>query len=284
MNAKNVTPDETAPEQPTSVETPKKVEEVSTPSPVSEPVVSKKAKPVVAKTVTPTDNVVVTEATTPAESRATGEVAPVVAGTAGATGEVAQVHAPVQTVYVTAPTPPRPKGNRGMGILFSLLAAIVFSAVYVGVAALLTVFVNPSGVVGAVSTFLTSPLFYIPVLVFLVAMVLWALLANRASWWSWVIGSFVIAAITYFASIGVFLLMEGGFGLTPSAAVAAFAAVAVHPAMIAAALIARECAIWFGAAIAKRGRKVRERNYEAWQAFEHEEAQKRAEFGGTAAA
>jgi hypothetical protein len=197
-----------------------------------------------------------------------------------ATGEVAA--APVQTVYVTAPTPPKPKGNRGVGTLLAFVAAIVFSAGYVGAAALLTLFVNPGGVMGAVSTFFTSPLFYVPVLVFLVAMILWALLANRASWWSWVIGSFVIAAITYFASIGIFLLMEGGFGLTPTAATAAFATMAVQPAMIAAALIARECAIWFGAAIAKRGRKVRERNYVAWQAFEHEETQKRAEFGGAA--
>lgn len=200
------------------------------------------------------------------------------------TGEVDAVHAPVQTVYVTAPNPPRPKGNRGMGILMSLIATAVFAALYVAVAAVLTMFMNPNGVTSTVSTFLTSPMFFVPVLVFLVIMIIWALLANRASWWSWVIGSFVIAAVTYFASIGVFLLMQGGFGMTASGAAAAFAMFALNPALIAATLIARECAIWFGAAIAKRGRKVRERNYEAWQTFEHEEAQKRAEFGGAAAA
>lgn len=290
MNAKNVTPDETAPKESAAAKNAKAVDEVDAAAdtaakPVAEkqvagkqvtPAAEKPATPVVAKTAKPVDAQPADTVPAPVE----GDNA---ASNVTAT-EAAPVHAPVHTVYVTAPEPPRPKGNRGMGIVFSLLAAIVFSAVYVGVAALLTLFVNPSGVVGAVSTFLTSPLFYVPVLVFLVAMVLWALLANRASWWSWVIGSFVIAALTYFASIGIFLLMEGGFGLTPSAAVAAFAVVAVHPALIAAALIARECAIWFGAAVAKRGRKVRERNYEAWQAFENEQAQKRAEFGGTAAA
>ncbi len=200
---------------------------------------------------------------------------------AAATSEISS--APMQTVYVTAPTPPKRKGNRGMGALLAVVATIVFAAVYVGAAAALTLFVNPNGVVSAVSTFLTNPLFYIPVLVFLVMMILWALLANRASWWSWVIGSLVIGLVTYFASIGAFLLMEGGFGLTASAASARFTAFAMSPAMIAAALIARETSIWFGAAIAKRGRRVRERNYESWQAFENEEARKRAEFGGVAA-
>ncbi|MCC6270134.1 MAG: hypothetical protein IT190_02530 [Microbacteriaceae bacterium] len=197
-----------------------------------------------------------------------------------ATGDVAA--APVQTVYVTAPTPPKPKGNRGVGTLLSFVAAIVFAAVYAGVAALLILFVNPNGVMGAVTSFVTSPLFFVPTLVFLVMMILWTLLANRASWWSWVIGSLIIAVFTYFASIGVLLLLAGGFGLTASQATASFLAFAVNPVLIAAGLIGRECAIWFGAAIAKRGRKVRERNYAAWQAFEHEETQKRAEFGGAA--
>ncbi len=310
MNAKNVTPDETAPEQPTAVETPTTADGVSSPDFSSESAVGTNAEPVVVttatpahKAVTPADEVVLTEVSTPVESRATGEVTPVASGATGevahvasgatgeitpvvssATGEVTPVHAPVQTVYVTAPTPPRPKGNRGVGILMSVLAAVVFAAVYVGIVAILLLSLDPNVVASALSSFVVSPLFFIPVLAFLVVMSLWALLANRASWWSWVIGSFVIAAVTYFASIGVFLLIQGGFGMTASAATAEFQRLAISPALIAAALIARECAIWFGAVIAKRGRKVRERNYDAWQSFEHEEAQKRAEFGGASAA
>ena len=170
---------------------------------------------------------------------------------------------PVQTVYVTAPNPPRKKGNRGIGSLYALLAAVVFAAVYAGVAALLILFVKPDGVADALGTFLAGPLFYIPVLAFLVITVLWVLLANRASWWAWVIGSLVIAVVVYFASIGALLLMAGGFSLTASAATKAFYGFASNPALIAAALIAREVAIWFGAAIAVRGRRVRERNYAA---------------------
>jgi hypothetical protein len=203
------------------------------------------------------------------------------------TGEVAP--APVQTVYVTAPQPPRRKGNRGLGSLFAILATIVFAAVYAGVTALLILFVKPDGLGGAIGQFLSGPLFYVPVLVFLVAMVLWALLANRASWWSWVLGSLVIAAVVYFATIGVLLLMAGGFGLTGSQAAGLFTGFALNPAVVVAALLAREVSVWFGAAISARGRKVRERNYEAWQEFEREEAQRlgeareRAELAGRTA-
>lgn len=201
-----------------------------------------------------------------------------------ATGEVASAAAPVQTVYVTAPTPPKPKGNRIIGSLLAIVATIVFAAVFAGVVAILIQFGNATILVDNVVAFVGSARFLIPVLVFLVAMILWALIANRASWWSWVIGSLIIAAITYFASVGILILLVGGFALTASETSAYFVGYALNPALIAAALIARECAIWFGAAIAKRGRKVRERNYAAWQAFENEEALKRAEFGGTAAA
>lgn len=312
MNDSNVTPDENAPEELVAPdETPVVVEKVHTVDTVVEPVAEPVAEPLVEPVVEPlvepvVEPVVASDVTmaddhlahaniaeTPgAESHAAEahvaethvaetsvEDAPVVP--AAATSEV--VAAPVQTVYVTAPTPPRAKGNRGMGALLAFLATIVFALVYVAVAAVLILFASRDGVVSAIGTFVANPLFYVPVLVFFVMMILWALLANRASWWSWVIGSLVIAVVTYFASIGVLLLLSGGFSLTAREGATVFAELAVNPLVIAAALVARESAIWFGAAIAKRGRKVRERNYAAWQAFENEEAQKRAEFGGVAA-
>ncbi|MEO7146323.1 MAG: hypothetical protein ABIX09_00355 [Terrimesophilobacter sp.] len=193
------------------------------------------------------------------------------------------VAAAVQTVYITAPVPPKKKGNRGIGTLYAILAAIVFGVIYLGIAALLILFVKPDGVADAVGTFVTGPLFYLPTLIFLVLMVLWALLANRASWWAWVIGSLVIAALTYLASIGALILMAGGFGLTASEATQTFRELAVNPVLIAAGLLAREVAIWFGAAIASRGRKVRERNIASREEFEREEAEKRAELGGRTA-
>lgn len=210
------------------------------------------------------------------EAAAAGAAAGAASSPTATTGEVA----PVQTVYITAPQPPRRKGNRGLGSMFAVLATVVFAAVYAGIVALLILFVKPDGLGDAIGEFVSGPLFYVPVLVFLVATVLWALLANRASWWAWVLGSLVIAVVVYFATIGVLLLMAGGFGLTGSQAADLFRGFALNPAVVVAALLAREVAVWFGAAIAARGRKVRERNYEAWQRFEREEEEKRAEFAG----
>lgn len=267
MNAQDVTPEENAREDAATPEkTPDAAETVDASTETVEPAATDEA-------VLATDSLTTDESASevPAE-RATDQ---------SGTGEVVAV--PVQTVYVTAPTPPKPRGNRGMGTLLAVIAAIVFAAVYAGVAAALILIISPDQFSGAIGQFIAGPQFYVPVLVFLVLMILWALLANRASWWSWVIGSFVIAVLTYFATIGISLLMQGGFGLTGSQAATVFVTSALNPALIAAALIARECAIWFGAAIAKRGRKVRERNYEAWQQFERDEAQKRADLGGVAA-
>ncbi|MBX3077625.1 MAG: hypothetical protein KF692_00110 [Cryobacterium sp.] len=227
------------------------------------------------------DEVVTESPTEDAEAAVGSEASVDEAATPAQTGEVAP--APVQTVYVTAPTPPKRKGNRGMGTLLAFVAAIVFAAAYAGFAAVLYLVVTPGQFSGAIVHFVSNPLYFVPVLAFLVIMILWALLVNRASWWAWVIGSLVVAAVTYFASIGALLLMAGGFGLTANQAATQFQDLAISPALIAAGLLARETSIWFGAAIARRGRRVRERNYEAWQAFENEEARKRAEFGGVAA-
>lgn len=234
-----------------------------------------------------TDDAVSAPESTDGEVTMTGAGEATGVTTAAQTGEVAP--APVKTVYVTAPQPPRRKGNRGIGALLALLATIVFAAVYAGVTALLIMFVRPEGVEGAIGQFVTGPVFYVPVLSFLVLMVLWALLANRASWWAWVLGSLIIAALVYGVSIGVLLLVAGGFGLTASQAADTFTALALNPAIIVAALLAREVSVWFGAVIAARGRKVRERNYDAWQEFEREEAtrhgaaQERAESAGPSA-
>jgi len=263
MNAKNATPDDKGPED--------TVEAANTDAVVAEeaataPAVEAKETEVVSESSL--DDVAA------ALSDDTVDAVP-------AAGEGAGV--PVQTVYVTAPNPPKRKGNRGMGVFLAIVATLVFGAAYVGVSALLILFVNPSAVPDGLSTFVVGPIFYVPVAAFLVLMILWALLVNRASWWAWVIGSLIIAAATYFATIGVLLLMSGGFGLTGSEAAVAFVGFAVNPALIAAALLAREASIWFGAAIAKRGRRVRERNYEAWMEFEAEEARKKADLGGVAA-
>ncbi|TQL41914.1 hypothetical protein FB562_2500 [Homoserinimonas aerilata] len=182
-----------------------------------------------------------------------------------------------QTIYVQTPTPPRKKGNRGFGVLFALLGTLVFALAF----ALVTLIVMASfyggdSVADRFGNFLGSSGFIVPTLTFLVAFVLAVLLVNRAGWWAWVLGSLIVAAVTYFASIGVILLMNSVILMTPSEASLAFVSLAVSAPLIIAALVAREVSIWFGAAIARRGRTVKQRNIEAREAYDRELAESRA--------
>jgi hypothetical protein len=85
-----------------------------------------------------------------------------------------------------------------------------------------------------------------------------------------VLGSFLLALAVYFGSIGVIMLTGNVFGMTADAASATFWSLASSPYIVIAGILAREVTIWFGAAIAARGRKVKERNLEARAAYERE--------------
>jgi hypothetical protein len=180
----------------------------------------------------------------------------------------------VQTVYVHAPVPPRRRGNRAVGSLIALVSAIVFAALYAGIALLVMPFFSNI----AFLTFVGLPEFYVPVLVYLVTFVLLVLIVNRASWWAYVLGSFIVALLVYFVSIGILLLARNVFGMTPERALQEFAVTAFSPLLIAA-IVAREVPIWFGAAIAARGRRQKQRNIEEKAEFETELANNRSDFG-----
>jgi hypothetical protein len=186
----------------------------------------------------------------------------------------------VQTVYVEAPTPPRKRSNRGVGTIIAVLSTIIFAAVFAFVVALI---INArTGVFGF--GFLSQSSFYVPVLFFLVGFVLLVLIVNRAPWWAHVFGSIFVALFVYFGTIVTLLLLGGIIANTPSEAGRLFAAALVDPSVIAAALIAREVALWMGFAISARGRRLRTRNAEARTAYEAELAEKRAEYDRAKAA
>lgn len=183
----------------------------------------------------------------------------------------------VRTVYVQAPVPPRAQGNRGFGILIAAAATVAFALLYAALSALTILIVSAGEFTNLYQDFLVSPLFYIPVLVFLVAMILYALIANRAAWWSWVIGSFLVAAVVYLGSIGIRMLLDGALTQTADEAATAFVGSASSAFLIIAAILAREVAIWSGAIISSRGRKVKDRNVQAREEFERESAARQAE-------
>jgi hypothetical protein len=174
-------------------------------------------------------------------------------------------------VFVTAPTKPRPKGNRGVGILIVLLATLVYAIVYALVSFGLFALTRSVGeTISTLESYLTSWAFWIPVIFFFLAFVLLVAIANRAGWWVYVLGSFLIGVIVYFAYIGGALLQVEAWTLTPDRAAEFVGRLWTNPLTFAAAVVAREVPVWFGAWIAARGRRVRQRNAEAQEAYERE--------------
>jgi hypothetical protein len=211
------------------------------------------------------------------EPAAATESEPVVATSDAAAVETAE---PVETVvvpvvpehrvvYVDAPKPPRRKGNRVFGVLIALVGAVVFAAVY-AVALVIVEWLNKRPIS---FDFVGESTFWVPVIFFAVGFVILVLIANRASWWAYIFGSLFVAAFVYFGSVTVLELIHGlpAFTLRP--------AVLVSPGAIIALFLAREVALWVGAGIAARGRRVRVRNVEARDAYDQEEEAKRAERG-----
>lgn len=179
---------------------------------------------------------------------------------------------PAPVTIATPPEQPRPRGNRGIGTLISLLGTLAFAIVYAGVSFLII-----SGTVGAEQylsaflAFLASAAFIAPVVMFAIAMILVVLIVNRAGWWAYVLGGFLVAAVVYFGAIA------GAVGYAYLTGVASgwgaqdqydfVAALTLDPLTIAAAVVAREASIWTGAWIAARGRKLKARNAAAREQY-----------------
>lgn len=179
-----------------------------------------------------------------------------------------------QVVYVTQPTPPRPKGNRGFGVGFALLATVVFAGLLAGVAALISFFSGQFDIVA----YLVAPEFWAPVAVFAIAYIVVALIVNRAGWWAHVLGGFIVALLTYGGFLlGVWIAAGAWTQLTASEMAEHIGDLWFHPVAIATFIIAREVPIWFGAATGRRGRRVATRNVEARAAFDREQEAVRAD-------
>lgn len=185
----------------------------------------------------------------------------------------------LRTVYVEAPAAPKNHGNRGVGSLIAVLSALIYAGVYAAVAALVIGLAGGSGAFGnSFVNFLASPVFWVPVLAFAIALVLLVLIVNRAGWGAYIIGGFVVAVIVYFSYLGGALLTVQAWQYTPDEARRFLADIALSPLSLAAGIVAREVSIWAGAAIAARGRRVRTRNAEAKAAFERDTAARKAEY------
>jgi hypothetical protein len=177
---------------------------------------------------------------------------------------------PVQeVVIVDAPVPPKKKTNRLAGLLLSLLATLVFIVLFA--AAVIVIGLVADGAVNI--AFLTQPSFYFPALLFFLALLIVVAIVNNAGWWTYIISSVVVGAAVYFGTAGILLLSAGVAAMSRQEANTFYFDALVNPITIAAALVAREVAIWTGAILGARGRKVRVRNAEAREAYEREQAE-----------
>ncbi|POH70986.1 hypothetical protein C3B59_03185 [Cryobacterium zongtaii] len=178
-------------------------------------------------------------------------------------------------VYVTAPTPPKTLGNRAAGILIGLIATAVFAGVYAVIAFFISA-ANAATVADATTRFtdfLVLPVFYVPVIFFFLAFALLVAVLNRAGWWAYVLGGFLVAVVVYFSYIGGALLAVQAWNLTPAEAARFVSTQWLNPGAIAAAVVAREVPIWFGAWIARRGRSITAKNIAAKAEYERQLAE-----------
>jgi hypothetical protein len=187
---------------------------------------------------------------------------------------VATSAASMQTIYVPSPVPPRRRGNRGFGALIALLSSAIFAAAYAVVIA--AIHAVQIGVFRF--DFFGSLAYYTPIGFFFVGFVIVVLLANRAAWWGYVVGSIFVGLFVYFGTVGTGLLANNIFGETPSSAARLYSTALSSPFIIGAALVAREVSMWMGALISARGRRVKVRNLEARDVFERESAERNAEY------
>jgi len=173
-------------------------------------------------------------------------------------------------IYVQAPTPPTPAGNRAGGILIALLATVAYALIFAIAAFVISglTSVTIEQTVNTFSAFVVRPVFYIPVIFFFGAFSLLIAIVNRGGWWAYVLFGFLVAVIVYFSYIGGALLTVQAWTMTPTEAAAFISTQWLNPGAIAAAVVAREVPIWFGAWIAARGRKVTARNIEARQEYD----------------
>jgi hypothetical protein len=179
-----------------------------------------------------------------------------------------------QVVYVEAPKPFVPKGNRVFGVLIALLSTVIFAVLY-AVAEIVAELINHVSPIdfGFVSTLD----FYAPVVMFAIGFVLLVLVVNRAGWAAYVIGSIIVGLVVFFGGTGLTLLLH--ISQIPSNQVPqAWDRELFSGGIVVAALLGREVSLWLGFVIAARGRKVKERNADARVLYDQEIAAKRAEY------
>lgn len=218
------------------------------------------------------------ESATAATAAVTAAGATVGSAAAAATVTISADH-PMAALYSEVPIAPEKQGNRVAGLLISLVATLAFAVVY---ALVLLLFMLPHYTAAEIFEqgllpYLVSPGFWGAALGFFCAMLLLVLVFGTAGWWAYVLGSFFVGALVWAASTFGFAFSPQLVGSDISyrallrfdaETVAGLGKIAHSWAVIGAGLIAREVAVWFGAWIGYRGRKITAKNKAAFAEYE----------------
>jgi hypothetical protein len=187
---------------------------------------------------------------------------------------------PMAGFYVQTPLPPEVRGNRGFGVLIAVVASLGFAVVYAGVIAawLAPAFPPSTFLSDGLLPYLTSWGFIFSVIAFFVGLSLIVLIVGRAGWWAYVLGGFLVAALVWVAAAVGFALSRESFDIviTGMQPLEVLQFVGLTLPTLFAAIVAREAAVWFGAWIGARGRKIAAKNADARSAYEARLAEQQA--------
>ncbi|MEZ3159084.1 ABC transporter [Microbacterium sp. BWT-B31] len=179
--------------------------------------------------------------------------------------------ASVAPIFVQAPEPPTPRGNRAAAGAIGLLAALSFGVLYLG-AWLGIGAVNGEVTADNVGTAAVDALqtwsLWVPIVVFYLAFWLLGAMINRGRWGVWVVVGVLVGLAGYGGHLLGQLFQAPFWLLTAREGLALVESQLFAPLAVFAFVFARELTIWFGAWASARGRKVAELNNAAQ--FEYE--------------
>ncbi|WP_424937624.1 MULTISPECIES: hypothetical protein [Bacteria] len=174
-------------------------------------------------------------------------------------------------IFVQAPEPPRPHGNRGAIAGIGLVAAIAFAVLYLGATlgfGALQGDVTAANIGTVVLDHLRSWSLWIPTAVFFVAFWLLGAVINRGRWGFWVVFGILVGALSYGGHILGALFAAPFWSQTASRNAEVIDGQLLAPLAIVAFVLGRELAVWFGAWAARSGARKNERNAEEQREYE----------------
>lgn len=203
-----------------------------------------------------------------ASTAPTSEALPQTTPPVAAQTSVQQVHTePVAPVAASTERPqPRKRSNRLFATGMVLLSALLFEVLYLAAIALLIVVLSgPSQVVPGLQSLVTERLVWVPLVIFVVLYELLVILFNRAGRFVYVVASLIVGLAVYLGSV-VIVVTLAGQTLTQDI----LRQVLISPEFALAGIAAREVMLWTGFAIGAHGKRLRRKNREARDEYEHE--------------